>query len=253
MDAIESVRINQFTDIVEIIIINDGSTDNETINLLTELSEKGFNVINNENLGLAHSRNCAINNSNGKYILPLDSDNKIEISVFIEALNIMENNNIIDVVYTDAYFIGNKSGKWIVGDFNGYNLLDYNRIDACALIRKSTILESGLYDTLMPAMGSEDWDLWVRFFLTQKHFFYLPKIGFYYRVVETSMTFLITRPNFEVNKKYIFSKYYSLISKELIYLKNTNESYFLKIKNFESLRLKNKFKIIYKLFFNKQN
>lgn len=247
VDAVNSIQIEKYRDIFEIIVVNDGSTDLYTVSKLKELSGKGVNVIHQENEGLASARNKGIEHSRGKFILPLDSDNRIVPEVFIEAAQIMENDLDIDMIYTDAKYFGERKGNWIIGSFDGIKLLIFNYIDACALIRKKTLVELGYYDKNMPAMGNEDWDLWINFFLNSRKIVYLPKIGFHYRVTNNSMSVTTTRYNFDRNRNYIYEKYIELISKSLkdVYfnfqeVKNEMESLQKYIKN-------NKLKTILKI------
>ena len=70
----------------EIILVNDGSTDRLTIDVIKELQdEKIIKLINQENSGLAAARNKGVNQSSGNYLFFLDADDWIEPS----ALEIM--------------------------------------------------------------------------------------------------------------------------------------------------------------------
>ena len=159
-DAIKSIELEKYKNIFEHIIINDGSTDEETLEKLKFFEKNGSIVFNQKNQGLGAARNKGISIASGKYILPLDCDNMIDSKVFIEAALIMEKNNSINVVYTDAEYFGDKKGLWKVGKYSIPKLLFCNYIDACALMRKKIFDESGKYDIRMPAMGHEDWELW---------------------------------------------------------------------------------------------
>ena len=70
--AIESVLNQTFTDF-ELIIINDGSTDN-TLNIINSFSDSRIRLINQENMGPGASRNRALRIARGRYIMYLDSD-----------------------------------------------------------------------------------------------------------------------------------------------------------------------------------
>lgn len=251
-EAFSSIQVHNYKDIFECIIIDDGSTNEFTIKKIHELQLKGCIVIRQENKGLAEARNAGIKISNGKYILPLDSDNKIVPEIFLECLKIMENDDCIDMIYTDAQYFGLKVGKWNIGTYDGFRLLDDNYIDACSLIRKKTLLALGMYDQSMPSMGNEDWELWLKFFLNDRKIIYLQKVGYYYRVRSNSMLLTVTGLNFKKNKQYLYHKYYDLISGKIKNLKTKNE-------NFENQRQflrvyfkKNRLKTILKLLLGKE-
>ena len=102
----------------EIIIVNDGSKDRETIKILRELKKQGCNIINQKNKGPSTARNNGIKKAKGKYLLLLDADNKIKKEYIIEGIKILNDNKEVGVVYSDVGWFGEK--KWIrkLPDFN---------------------------------------------------------------------------------------------------------------------------------------
>src|SRR5438309_8808465 len=62
---------------IEIVVVDDGSTDERTREVMDELAERGTKVIRQENKGLAAARNAGIAASQGEYILPLDADDRL--------------------------------------------------------------------------------------------------------------------------------------------------------------------------------
>lgn len=250
-ELIDSIQINKYENVFEHIIVNDGSTDVYTVDQLKICEERGIKVIHQKNIGLAHARNAGIAISNGKYILPLDADNKIFPEVFIKAAAIMNDDNLIDVLYTDAEYFGEKTGIWEVGDFHGIKIIADNYIDACSLIRKDVFGTFGLYDINMPAMGHEDWELWVRLYLNSRKFYYLNEIGYSYRVRSNAMTVTTTRPNIENNRAYIYSKYAKSISTILSELKMLEIDQVSKLVQFKDRVKNNRFKEAMKLIIGK--
>ncbi len=211
IDAIESIETAKDKYPLEIIIINDGSTDLNTIKILKNLENKGYNVLNQKNGGLGNARNEGIKIAKGKYILPLDSDNKLEKPYLNDVIEFLEKNPEIDIVYGNALEFGDKTGNWIMSDFNLQHLLLSNFIDACAIYKKSVWSKNKGYDEKMPIMGYEDWDFWINSSLNNFKFHHHNDICFQYRVLNNSMLRTISNDGIELIYKYFELKYKDLI------------------------------------------
>lgn len=100
-NCLDSV-INQTLKEIEIICINDGSTDN-SLNILLEYSCKYNNikVINQKNKGLSITRNVGLSVAKGEYIYFLDSDDLIKQDLCYECYNVC-NSRDLDILTFDA-------------------------------------------------------------------------------------------------------------------------------------------------------
>jgi len=185
-EAVDSVTGIKRDDI-ELIVVNDGSTDERTRKEMGRLEALGLNVIRQENKGLAAARNAGIHISNGEYILPLDADNRLRPAYIDRGVQILDANQDVGVVYGDAEFIGLETGRWYVGSFDPDRLLHWNYIDACAIYRRSLWEQNGGYDGTMPIQGYEDWDFWLGALEHSWRFAYVPEVLFDYRRTQGSM------------------------------------------------------------------
>lgn len=189
-EAISSVinSVKNFS--TEIIVVNDGSTDENTIQVLNNLKfDNGISgyVIHQTNGGLANARNNGIKKASGDFIIPLDSDNKLTEIYLNEAVSIMLKDENIQIIYGDAFCFGNEVGLKKNHSIDTFKLLYSNHIDACAIFRKKVWIDVNGYSEDMPYMGCEDWNFWLKCLDNNFHFFYLNKICFEYRVLENSM------------------------------------------------------------------
>lgn len=241
-EAINSALRQTFKDI-EIVCVNDGSTDN-SVEIIKSFENKYKNFIflnNKENRGVIYSRNFAIKNCNGTYILPLDADDIIEPTYVEKAVKILDNNPNIGIVYCKAKIFGNYDKYWNLKPFNKSDILYENCIFCSAIFRKSDFLKIGGYNNNMK-YGCEDYDLWLSFIEQGLEVFQINEILFSYRQYdETSRTTISLK-----NKKEIWN---NLIKNHInLYLNDEN---FLERLIFSNPIKTNKKYKKYKKMFNK--
>lgn len=99
--CLKSIKNQTFTDI-EVIVINDGSSDN-SLQIIEKflIKDTRFKLRNQENKGVSESRNYGISISKGDYILNVDSDDWIEDD-YIEKMYCKAVNNNLDIIISDA-------------------------------------------------------------------------------------------------------------------------------------------------------
>lgn len=198
-EAIDSVLL--CNDILyEIIIVNDGSTDDYTIAKIEELKDSGYKVISHENHGLGYTRNAGIKQAEGKYILPLDADNKIKPEYIYKAIKILDEDQT-DIVYGNPIFFGENiaTRKFQPIAFDPTRLFFGNYIDACAIYRKEVWLKIQGYDEKMPVQGHEDWEFWLNAHINGFRFRHLDEELYYYRILSDSMS--IVNLSGDIDKK----------------------------------------------------
>lgn len=181
-ECLQSV-FNQSYSLWECIIVNDGSTDNSEEKAVewTKKDER-FKYIYQNNDGVSATRNKAIKNASGFYILPLDADDKIGEKYIELAIEAFEKNPATDLVYCNAEYFGTVSGPWNLPPYNKKDLLINSMIYCSGIYRKTDWEKIGGYDINMKE-GYEDWEFWVNMAVHTKKFgvVKLDYVGFYYR------------------------------------------------------------------------
>ena len=205
-EALKSVLSYPTQNEIEVIIVNDGSNDNNyTKKILDSYNYDNVFVIHQSNKGLGNARNTGIKLAKSPFLILLDSDNRIRHNYIKKGIEILSSEPNVGVVYGNNKQFGLSNKLVNVGDFDITKLLVRNYIDACVVLRKSAWLSINGYDEDMPLMGYEDWDLNLRLFFKGWEFKYFNEILFDYRLRHNSMLENSLK-NVPLLISYIFSK-----------------------------------------------
>jgi len=160
--SIQSLLNQTFQDF-ELLIIDDGSTDNsQEIIKQFEENEKVYTVFQ-RNKGLNRTNNVALKLSRGKYIMRLDADDYLDVHALEIMVSELEKNPECAIVFPDYYLIDeydNITGHIRRHDFeNNVSLPDQPAHGACTMIRRDVLLSIGGYDEKFDRQ--DGYDLWL--------------------------------------------------------------------------------------------
>jgi len=188
-ECIDSVLIQTYKNI-EIIIVNDGSTDN-TVNIVNGYNKEKIKLFHQENSGSAAARNHGVEQASGTWIAFIDAD---DIWLPDKLQKQLEHCSNRDWSHTDLFFQGGiyprhtKTTEFTAKHSGSIlkNLLVENSIGTSSVVIKTKIFqELGGFNTNLRAL--QDWDLWLR--VAEKHqacYFDEPLV--YYRVHSSSIS-----------------------------------------------------------------
>jgi glycosyltransferase involved in cell wall biosynthesis len=177
--AVDSVFAQTYQDF-EIVIVNDGSTDDDTNRLLADYRRPRTRVFTTPNRGVAPARNFAIAQSDGAYLCALDPDDTLDRTYFEKAVAILDVRPNIAFVSCWLQTFGEEDWVWKQDRCDLPTLLAECTIATPALVRKSAVLAMGGFDeTITP--GFEDWELWISLVEAGFPGTIIPEVLFQYR------------------------------------------------------------------------
>ncbi|MEK9842998.1 MULTISPECIES: glycosyltransferase family 2 protein [Thalassospira] len=175
---------------VEVIVIDDGSNDPETIEFLDQMSDD-VRLVRQENRGLPGARNRGFLEAKGDYVLPLDCDDWLEPNFIEVGLKLISENDDIDYAFSWLALEAESSGV-LKKHYNFFEQLFLNQLPYCLLQPKKLWLELGGYDEMMRS-GYEDWEWNIRLGKAGYRGGVIEKPLFHYRVQSTAMLASISR------------------------------------------------------------
>ncbi|AEI39226.1 glycosyltransferase [Paenibacillus mucilaginosus] len=185
-ETLDSVLSSTYPNI-EIIIVDDGSTDQNTLGVLEKIREQGLARVHvRANGGLSAARNTGISLTSGKYIVTLDADDLIAPTFIEKAVWLLEEESGAAFVYSLVQLFGRQNKIWETFEATLFYLKFRNVVPATIVIRRECWKQVGGYDESMRE-GYEDWEFVLR--LTQAGYkgHHINEPLFFYRKHKGSM------------------------------------------------------------------
>jgi len=162
--AIESVLSQSLPDF-ELIIIDDGSTDNSREVIESFANEERVKIIYQRNKGLNVTNNIAMRSAKGKYIMRLDADDYLDQNALLVLSNALEKDPKLGMVFPDYYLIDENNHVLGIEKRHHFEkdvkLMDQPAHGACTMIRRDFLLELSGYDENYSCQ--DGYELWLKF------------------------------------------------------------------------------------------
>jgi CMP-N-acetylneuraminic acid synthetase len=162
-DAIESVLRQTVTD-WELLIIDDGSTDETSDVMKLYQGHPNISVYRTEKIGLAAVCNFALSHARGRYVIRLDGDDVFDENILLVLGNQLDRDNELALVFPDYYLV-DPFGQIFAEErrqrlYSVNHNFDLPPNGACTLVRASVLKEVGGYREDVKAQ--DGFDLWTK-------------------------------------------------------------------------------------------
>lgn len=162
-DCVDSVWSQTYPN-VEVVVVDDASTERDAAAVLDRLEEhEGVKVVRLErNGGPSRARNRGLEHCAGRYVLPLDADNRLlpdALKLLVDQLATAGED--VGFIYPNLQFFGNREDYYEPPPYNLYTLFHGNFCDTCSLIDRQ-VFDAGLRYREEIVLGHEDWEFVLR-------------------------------------------------------------------------------------------
>lgn len=206
----------------EVIVVNDGSTDDIESWFAQHVSDPRVTLISQLNKGLSGARNTGIQHSQGEYIAFLDADDLWEPDKLQKQVRILDGDPIAGLVYTWVAYIdpqGKPSGRIRKNNAEGHvwsTLIQHNIVEcgSVALVRRDCFDKVGEFDESLRSL--EDLDMWLRL-APHYEFRGIPEALVYYRQHPSSLS--RNWPVMEANFRKVLDRAFDDAPAELAHLR----------------------------------
>lgn len=196
--------LNQKYENFEICLVDDCSSNEETINTLKEYEEKDSRVkvkFRKENGHISKASNDGIKMAKGEFITLVDDDDELTEDALYSVVYELNNNKKLDFIYSDEDKL-NLEGRRCYPNFKPNwspdTLLSLNYICHLTTIRKSLVDKVGGFR--VGYEGAQDYDLFLRVTEITNNILHIPKILYHWRMVEGSTSMVIDNKSYAVDR-----------------------------------------------------
>lgn len=192
-EAVESV-FDQTMQQFEVIIVNDGSTDELTKLILDSFEHPQIRVVHQENQGVGAARNHGIRLAKGRYICCLDADDRIRPTFLAQACTILDTQADVGFVTGHFKMFDEATDAFRPDNCDLLSMLILNYAVEPSVFRKEGWEKVGGYYETFSSSGIEDWDLWLSLLELGYRASIIPEIVWDYRVRANQMSSKMYEP-----------------------------------------------------------
>jgi glycosyltransferase involved in cell wall biosynthesis len=180
IETLESVREQERC---EIVVVDDGSTDAGTLDVLARVREAGVQVVTQPNQGLSAARMTGVRCTSAPYVHPLDSDDRLAPGALRLLADALDARPQADLAWGDYYCFGAFRCR-VPGapSLDPWRITYIDEIVGTTMVRRSALAAVGGWDM---GSGFEDWDLWMKLAEVGAQGVYVSEVTLHYRQHDT--------------------------------------------------------------------
>ena len=200
-DCLDSILAQNY-DNWEICLVDDKSTNQETLDTITEYAQKDKRIkvkFRTENGHISRATNDALDMANGEFIALVDNDDILTVDALSEVVNVINTHQDIDLIYSDEDKInlkGERTDPHFKPDFSPDTLMSLNYITHLSVLRTSLVREIDGFTVGLE--GAQDYDLLLRFTEKTSKIFHIPKVLYHWRIIPGSTSMEIDNKSYVV-------------------------------------------------------
>jgi len=179
-EAVDSVLAQTFQDL-ELLIVDDGSTDPATQSVLANYVRPKTRVIRASHVGIAAARNTGLEHATGQYLCVLDADDRLLPTFLERTVGMLARDSTLTFCGTWLKTFGDEQWEWTPRHCDLPTLLWEDTVLTAAPVRRDAVVAIGGFDTKMPEQGDDDWHLWLSLVAAGYRGTILPEVLYEYR------------------------------------------------------------------------
>ena len=144
----------------ELVIVDDGSTDSESLRVLADLERSGVRVVRQENRGFCAARMTGVAATSARYVHPLDADDRFPPGVLTALADALDADLEAQAAWGDIRTFGALDCySPQARQLDPWRITYFDEIPGTSLLRRRALLDTGGWDM---GSGFADWDLWMK-------------------------------------------------------------------------------------------